>query len=90
VHRGSSPGLIRAIARAGIGVAIVAGARQTPDLRNRPIAIDGVLQKSKLLLAWPNFKISASAEQLVDDIRGRVANREPVELEVDRIYNLLS
>ena len=91
VHEASGPGLLRAMARAGLGVAILAGTPRAPGLQCRPIAIDGALQHSGYHLAWPRGRaMSGPASRLVDDLRDRVAHDDPMLLEQDRTNELLS
>jgi DNA-binding transcriptional LysR family regulator len=91
VQHGSGPGLLRTMARAGFGVAILAGAGPASGLHCRPISIDGVVQYSSFQLAWPQSSLmSAPTARLIEDLQPRLANHEPFVLTVDRTYDLLS
>jgi LysR family transcriptional regulator, benzoate and cis,cis-muconate-responsive activator of ben and cat genes len=82
VHENGSPPILLAMARAGIGVAILAGLRTPPDLVRRPVHIEGVPQRTRLQLAWPRgAPLSVPATQLTDDLRNRAANLGTLILE---------
>jgi DNA-binding transcriptional LysR family regulator len=77
VHEGGSPGVLLGMARAGMGVAILAGLHHLPGLVVRPIEISGTAQRSRLQLAWRRGAVlSVAARALVDNVRGRLMDRE--------------
>jgi DNA-binding transcriptional LysR family regulator len=78
VHEGGSPGILIGMARAGMGVAILAGVAELPGLVVRPIEISGRPQRSRLQLAWRRGAVlSVPAQTLVDSVRARLLDREP-------------
>jgi DNA-binding transcriptional LysR family regulator len=84
VHEAGSPGTLIGMARAGMGVAILAGVSEVPGYSVRPITISGVQQRTRLQLAWRRGAVlSAPAQVLVDNVRGRLLDREPRVLRTD-------
>ena len=86
VHEGGSPGVLLGMARAEMGVAILAGLSRGDGLVVRPIEISGTPQRSRLQLAWRRGAVlSVPARALVDSVRGRLMDREArvLALELD-------
>jgi DNA-binding transcriptional LysR family regulator len=78
VHESGSPGTLIGMARAGMGVAIMAGLSNLPGLSIRPVVMSGTRQRTRLQLAWRRGAVlSAPAQILVDNVRGRLLDREP-------------
>ncbi len=70
----ASPGLLLAMARAGLGVAVLAGLRARQGVTCRRIEVDGVPQRSQVELAWRRgAALGSGATTLVADARNRVA-----------------
>ena len=73
-HERGSPGLLLAMARAGLGVAVLAGLRPRNGISCQPIEVGGVPQRSQVELAWRRDGIlSRAATLLVSDARNRLA-----------------
>jgi DNA-binding transcriptional LysR family regulator len=73
-HERGSPGLLLAMARSGLGVAVLAGLRPRVGITCRPIEVDGVPQRSQVELAWRrDGVVSRAATLLVSDARNRLA-----------------
>ena len=73
-HEGGSPGLLLAMARSGLGVAILAGLRPRRGISCQRIDVDGVPQRSQVELAWRRDGVlSRGATVLVSDARNRLA-----------------
>ncbi len=69
-----SPGLLLAMAHAGLGVAVLAGWRARGGMTCRRIEVDGVPQRSQVELAWRRGAVlGRGATTLVSDARNRVA-----------------
>jgi DNA-binding transcriptional LysR family regulator len=82
IHQAAAPGVLRTMACAEMGVMILGGVRRHGELVCRPIAMDGVLQKSMIDVAWPSPAVlGPAARRLVDDLAERLRGREPVQLE---------
>ena len=78
VHDCGSPSTLIGMARAGMGVAILAGVSNLPGLSVRPVEISGAIQRSRLQLAWRRGAVlSTPARVLVDSVRGRLLDRAP-------------
>jgi DNA-binding transcriptional LysR family regulator len=83
MERGSS-GLLRALARAGVGVMVVSAIREQSDLTCRPICIGGVLQKSYFDLVWSDSAaLGQGARMLVEGLSRQVSRIGPVRLDDD-------
>jgi DNA-binding transcriptional LysR family regulator len=73
-HERGSPGLLLAMARSGLGVAILAGLRPRRDISCRRVEVDGVPQRSQVELAWRREGVlGRGATSLVSDARNRLA-----------------
>jgi LysR family transcriptional regulator, carnitine catabolism transcriptional activator len=73
-HERGSPGLLLAMARSGLGVAVLAGLRPRAGITCRPIEVDGVPQRSQVELAWRRDGVlSRAGTLLVSDARNRLA-----------------
>jgi DNA-binding transcriptional LysR family regulator len=73
-HERGSPGLLLAMARSGLGVAILAGLRPRRGISCRRIEVDGVPQRSQVELAWRRDGVlGRGATALVSDARNRLA-----------------
>jgi DNA-binding transcriptional LysR family regulator len=73
-HERGSPGLLLAMARAGLGVAVLAGLRPRRGLTCRRVEVDGVPQRSQVELAWRRDGVlGRGATALVSDARNRLA-----------------
>jgi DNA-binding transcriptional LysR family regulator len=83
LERGSA-GLLRALARAGVGVMVVSAIREQSELTCRPIAIDGSLQKSYFDLVWSDTAaLGQGARMLVDGLTRHLSRSGPVRLDED-------
>lgn len=73
-HERGSPGLLLAMARSGLGVAVLAGLRPRRGLTCQRIEVDGVPQRSQVELAWRRDGVlGRGATALVSDPRNRLA-----------------
>jgi DNA-binding transcriptional LysR family regulator len=82
VHQSGSPGVLRGLAHADAGVMITGGLRGHRDLVCRPIAVDGVLQRRRLELAWVDpAGLGPTAKRLVGELQASLTDRDPAVLE---------
>jgi LysR family hydrogen peroxide-inducible transcriptional activator len=78
VHENGSLGVLLGMARAGMGVTLLAGLTSVPGLVVRPVEISGAPQRSRLQLTWRRGAVlSVPARVLVDSVRSRLLDREP-------------
>jgi DNA-binding transcriptional LysR family regulator len=82
LHDRGGPATLLAMARAGHGVAILAGHLKVDGLSRRPVALSGTVQRIRIQLAWRRRSVLASpVRRLVADLRRRLATMEPVDLD---------
>ena len=74
VHENGSPPVLVAMARARLGVAILAGTQTPVGLVRRPVHLDGEPQRTLLQLAWlRGVPLSVAARVLVEDLGSRAS-----------------
>ena len=85
-HERGAPATLLAMARAGHGVAILAGQVGVDGLTRRPVALSGTIRRTRVQLAWRRRSVLASpVRRLVSELRRRLATMEPADLdELDR------
>jgi DNA-binding transcriptional LysR family regulator len=82
VHEYGAPSTLLAMARSGLGVALLAGFAAPPGLVRRPIASSGEVRVTRLQLIWRRRSVLAPpALRLVRELRQRLSTREPFDLD---------
>lgn len=74
-HESGNSGLLLAMAKAGMGITVLAGEIGDESMTYRPIEVCGKPQRSEVHLLWRRHgELGAGAKQVVADVRTRVAN----------------
>jgi DNA-binding transcriptional LysR family regulator len=77
IHENGSPGLVFGMARAALGVTILAGLTDSLGLTIRPITVGGLRQSTCMQLAWPRgVVLSVASRVLIESTRSRLLDSE--------------
>ena len=82
VHELGVPSTLFAMAQSRHGVAVLAGYAAREGLVRRPVAVSGVVQRTRLQLVWRRQSVLATpVRRLIRELRLRLATREPIDLD---------